>query len=167
MPTASTSQRPSACLLASRISANVPTPAIASSWLVPSAGRDLAALADQHHAEGRGRVEAASDHHPVALLEHVEGERDAGRQDGVEREERDLHRPAGSLTETPPGVPAASGWGRERAGRWTPRALPARQCEQERGVPSPSAVRKLEPQPQPETAFGLLTVKPAPMRVST
>ena len=49
----------------------------------------------------------------------------------------------------------------------TPPALAGRQCEQERGVPSPSAVRKLEPQPQPETAFGLLTVKPAPMSVST
>ncbi len=47
------------------------------------------------------------------------------------------------------------------------RQLHAGQCEQERGVPSPSAVRKLEPQPQPETAFGLLTVKPAPISVST
>ena len=42
-----------------------------------------------------------------------------------------------------------------------------RQWEQERGEPASSPVRKLEPQPQPETAFGLLTVKPAPMRVST
>ncbi len=41
------------------------------------------------------------------------------------------------------------------------------QWEQERAVPASSAVRKLEPQPQPDTAFGLLTVKPAPMRVST
>ena len=35
------------------------------------------------------------------------------------------------------------------------------------GAPSSSAVRKLEPQPQAATAFGLLTVKPAPMSVST
>ena len=35
------------------------------------------------------------------------------------------------------------------------------------GCPPSSAVRKLEPQPQPLTAFGLLTVKPAPIRVST
>ena len=41
------------------------------------------------------------------------------------------------------------------------------QCAQERALPASSAVRKLEPQPQPETAFGLLTVKPAPIRVST
>ena len=41
------------------------------------------------------------------------------------------------------------------------------QCAQDRAVPSSSAVRKLEPQPQAATAFGLLTVKPAPMSVST
>ena len=34
------------------------------------------------------------------------------------------------------------------------------------GLPADSAVRKLLPQPQPETALGLLTVNPAPMRVS-
>ena len=34
------------------------------------------------------------------------------------------------------------------------------------GLPADSAVRKLLPQPQPETALGLLTVKPAPMSVS-
>ena len=44
---------------------------------------------------------------------------------------------------------------------------PEGQCEQPRAWPASSAVRKLEPQPQPETAFGLLTVKPAPMSVST
>ena len=33
-------------------------------------------------------------------------------------------------------------------------------------LPADSAVRKLLPQPQPETALGLFTVKPAPMRVS-
>ena len=53
-----------------------------------------------------------------------------------------------------------------RAGSVRPRRSP-RQWEQERGAPASSAVRKLEPQPQPETAFGLLTVKPAPMSVST
>ena len=41
------------------------------------------------------------------------------------------------------------------------------QWEQDRGEPASSPVRKLEPQPQPETAFGLLTVKPAPISVST
>jgi hypothetical protein len=42
-----------------------------------------------------------------------------------------------------------------------------RQWAQERAVPASSAVRKLEPQPQAVTAFGLLTVKPAPISVST
>ena len=41
------------------------------------------------------------------------------------------------------------------------------QCAQPLGAPPSSAVRKLEPQPQAATAFGLLTVKPAPMSVST
>ena len=44
---------------------------------------------------------------------------------------------------------------------------PGDQWEQLRAVPASSAVRKLEPQPQPDTALGLLTVKPAPIRVST
>ena len=52
----------------------------------------LAALADQHHAERRGLVEAPPDHDPVPLLEHVEGQGDPGGEDGVEREQRDLHR---------------------------------------------------------------------------
>ncbi len=34
------------------------------------------------------------------------------------------------------------------------------------GLPSESDVRKLLPQPQADTAFGLLTVKPAPISVS-
>jgi hypothetical protein len=42
-----------------------------------------------------------------------------------------------------------------------------RQWEQPFGEPVSSAVRKLEPQPQAATALGLLTVKPAPMSVST
>jgi hypothetical protein len=41
------------------------------------------------------------------------------------------------------------------------------QCEQPFGDPVSSAVRKLEPQPQAATAFGLFTVKPAPISVST
>jgi hypothetical protein len=44
-----------------------------------------------------------------------------------------------------------------RSGQWA----------QERAVPASSAVRKLEPQPQAATAFGLFTVKPAPISVST
>ena len=65
-----------------------------------------------------------------------------------------------------PGVPAAGVRGSRGRGRSRPGARRG-QWEQERGVPAPSAVRKLEPQPQPETAFGLLTVKPAPISVST
>jgi len=42
----------------------------------------------------------------------------------------------------------------------------AYQWWQEPAWPADSAVRKLLPQPQPETAFGLLTVKPAPISVS-
>jgi hypothetical protein len=34
------------------------------------------------------------------------------------------------------------------------------------GLPADSEVRKLLPQPQADTAFGLLTVKPAPISVS-
>ena len=60
------------------------------------------------------------------------------------------------LTKKPPVRPAAS---RSAHGR--------DQWEQPLGAPSSSAVRKLEPQPQAATAFGLLTVKPAPIRVST
>ena len=53
--------------------------------------------------------------------------------------------------------------------RWLAGAVTRRsgQWAQERAEPASPSVRKLEPQPQPETAFGLLTVKPAPMRVST
>lgn len=66
--------------------------------------------------------------------------------------------------------PAAPGPGNdEAAGRPAARgaALAVRQCEQPFGAPPSSAVRKLEPQPQADTAFGLLTVKPAPISVST
>src|SRR5215208_5585232 len=41
----------------------------------------------------------------------------------------------------------------------------SRQWAQDRALPASSAVRKLEPQPQPDTAFGLLTVNPAPISV--
>ena len=50
------------------------------------------------------------------------------------------------------------------------RRSPARsdgQCEQPFAEPASSAVRKLEPQPQAATAFGLFTVNPAPISVST
>src|SRR4051794_21741647 len=50
---------------------------------------------------------------------------------------------------------------------WRAMARGERQWAQERAEPASSAVRKLEPQPQPDTAFGLFTVKPAPISVST
>ena len=57
--------------------------------------------------------------------------------------------------------------GSRLSGGWRARAPPVGQWAQERAAPASPSVRKLEPQPQPDTAFGLLTVKPAPMRVST
>lgn len=51
--------------------------------------------------------------------------------------------------------------------RRRPRRRGEGQWEQDFAWPLSSAVRKLEPQPQPVTAFGLFTVKPAPMSVST
>ena len=62
---------------------------------------------------------------------------------------------------------------RSPGGSWFIVVVPGRlgrrvgQCEQPFGAPPSSAVRKLEPQPQAATAFGLLTVKPAPISVST
>src|SRR5690349_20363978 len=50
---------------------------------------------------------------------------------------------------------------------WCRWSVGADQCAQLLAVPASSAVRKLEPQPQAVTAFGLLTVNPAPMSVST
>ncbi len=58
--------------------------------------------------------------------------------------------------------------------RWLGRASPIRrapcgassQCEQACALPAESAVRKLLPQPQAATAFGLFTVNPAPISVS-
>ena len=55
------------------------------------------------------------------------------------------------------GHPAASGEARVAESQW----------EQDWALPESSAVLKLEPHPQPLTAFGLFTVKPAPMSVST
>src|SRR2546428_795564 len=49
---------------------------------------DLAAGADQDDAEGRAGFQAAADHQSVARLEDVEGEGQAGKEDDVEREER-------------------------------------------------------------------------------
>ncbi len=54
-------------------------------------------------------------------------------------------------------LPGGVGTAEEAPGQWL----------QERAWPASSAVRKLDPQPQAATAFGLLTVKPAPMSVST
>ncbi len=50
---------------------------------------------------------------------------------------------------------------------WTGVAGRSDQWAQERAEPSSSAVRKLDPQPHAATAFGLFTVKPAPISVST
>ncbi len=51
---------------------------------------------------------------------------------------------------------------------WWSGALAARvQWLQAEADPAESAVRKLDPQPHAATAFGLFTVKPAPMSVST
>jgi hypothetical protein len=44
---------------------------------------------------------------------------------------------------------------------------PGAQWWQAPGLPADSAVRNDDPQPQADTAFGLFTVKPAPIRVST
>jgi hypothetical protein len=68
---------------------------------------------------------------------------------------------SGRESKTAAGRPAAV---RVATGR---RCAPPGQCEQPFGEPVSSAVRKLEPQPQAATAFGLLTVKPAPISVST
>jgi hypothetical protein len=57
-----------------------------------------------------------------------------------------------------PGAPRA-------AARRAARPAKARVVQPPGCLPTP--VRKLEPQPQPLTALGLLTVKPAPISVST
>ena len=155
---------------------------------------DLAALADEDDAERRVIGEAPLDEPPVARLEDVERQGDPRTEDRVEREEGQVHRRASLVRVARP--PLRSGLDRstarptrcaaggrpggqeEAAGRRNRRLgvfdgggpRPGRrmdQCEQERAVPASSAVRKLEPQPQAATAFGLLTVKPAPISVST
>ena len=89
-----------------------------------------------------------------------------GREDRVEREQGDLHAGAQPTpireSSEPPGARRLVS-GARACGPTTRRG----QCEQPFGAPPSSAVRKLEPQPQAATAFGLLTVKPAPMSVST
>ena len=54
---------------------------------------DLAPVSDQHDTERRAGVEAVARQRPVAVLEDVEGQDDAWTEDGVQREEGDLHRP--------------------------------------------------------------------------
>ena len=170
----------------------------------------FASLADEDHAERRAGVEAVASQGPIPILEDVERHDDARTEDGVQREERDLHRPSLRLRQgaggrravpaesspvrgqgarcrwsgrpsadrpirpwvrngpdmtKPPVEPAASGRADWRSG--DPPRPSIDQCEQPFGAPSSSAVRKLEPHPQAATAFGLLTVKPAPMSVST
>lgn len=73
------------------------------------------------------------------------------------------------------GPPDAAGAGPNEGRRRGPAAsgaamIPARAGRaqwQAPGDPADSAVRKDDPHPQAETAFGLFTVKPAPMSVST
>ena len=54
----------------------------------------LPSVADQDDPERRSRVEAVPRQRPVAILEDVEGQDDAWTEDGVQREEGDLHRPS-------------------------------------------------------------------------
>lgn len=83
-------------------------------------------------------------------------------------EEGTLPSSPSQAKEKPP-VGGTGGSGYSSLGPSSARAtlVTERQCEQLFGEPVSSAVRKLEPQPQAATAFGLLTVKPAPMSVST
>ena len=157
---------------ASRISAIVPMPV---NEIAPCA--DLATLPDQDDPERRRGLEAVADHRPVAVLEDVEGQGDAGAQDGVEREERQFHpaasraawrgvRPGVSLRESNSrrNGPAAGGGGERRRPapglRWSVGAGPGPSRRRPRSG-SWSRSRR------PTTAFGLFTVKPAPMSVST
>ena len=156
VPTTSRSKRPSLYFDASRISAIVPTVAIDA-----APGPDLAAVPDQDDAERLVPFEATPGHRPVALLEDPERQGNARAEDGVEREERAAPR---SAAVTGYGNAAGVAHRRRRIGG---RAGRPAQWAQPRGAPPSSAVRKLEPQPQAATAFGLLTVKPAPIRVST
>ena len=84
------------------------------------AGTDLSPLADQHDAERCSGVEAMARQRPVAILEDVQRQDDAGAEHGVQRKERDLHRhqsvleawrPAG----TDPSLAATTSAGSDRA----------------------------------------------------
>ena len=117
------------------------------------------ALAQQHHAEGLAALDAAVDHEAVALFEDVQGQRHTRAEHGTEREQGNLDHESNPRTES------------ERRALTGPPSLcagtSAAQWPQAPGAPADSSVRKLLPQPQPETALGLLTVNPAPMSVST
>jgi hypothetical protein len=70
--------------------------------------------------------------------------------------------------EKPPVVSRRLGDWRRNEGRLRPtEASGAGQCAQARGLPVSSAVRNDDPHPQAATAFGLFTVNPAPISVST
>jgi hypothetical protein len=96
--------------------------------------------------------------HPECDARNLPGrERLLGQLVGSREGSLDRHGGAARRISEAAGDPAASGLRMGRVDQW----------EQERAVPASSAVRKLEPHPQADTAFGLLTVKPAPMSVST
>ncbi len=120
---------------------------------------DLTALAQEHDAEWLTALDAAVDHEAVALLEDVQRQGHARTEHRTEREQRDLVHRSDGRTESErralTGPPSPCVW--PSAAQWP----------QAPGAPANSSVRKLLPQPQPETALGLLTVKPAPMSVST
>ena len=135
---------------------------VPTSAMRPCSGPTSCAFADEHDAEGLAAVEAAIDHEPIALLEDVQRQRHARTEHGAEREERrildhvSLRPDEGTQKGEPAGLAFAAG-SQGQADQWW----------QAPGEPADSSVRKLLPQPQPETALGLLTVKPAPMSVST
>jgi hypothetical protein len=82
------------------------------------------------------------------------------------RQDRDRNTDAGPSQAAVPAHICGSTGRRPRAVRPHRGATPG-QWAQLLGAPLSSAVRKLDPQPHAETAFGLFTVKPAPMSVST
>ena len=60
--------------------------------IVGGAGLDLAALDDRHHPEAALGVQDPLEHLPVAVLEHMQRDRQTGVQHGLQREQRKLHR---------------------------------------------------------------------------
>src|SRR5690606_9672365 len=68
---------------------------------------DLLPLEDADHAEALAALHAGTDHVQVARLEDLQVEGAAGKQHGVEREQRIAHRQA-LIRSTPP--PAAAEW---------------------------------------------------------